>query len=161
MSSSEPTSQTFYSQQSTKGHPVTKAQWAISYLKKAQVTSTPKKPRTSSHLYTRGAGSLYPVEPASGCSGGGLCEEVLISPWVPIHRALVLRRRSLSWPGVQLLASSCVCTMRVQCPWRPADSIRSPGPGVTDNCKWPCECWDQSPVFWESSQCPQSLSCHL
>ena len=32
-----------------------------------------------------------------------------------------------------------LCTVRMQCPWRPEDSVGSPGTGVTGSCEPPCK----------------------
>lgn len=40
-----------------------------------------------------------------------------------------------------------LCTMWVWYLQRPEDSIRSPGTGVTDSCKLPCEYWESNPCL--------------
>jgi hypothetical protein len=32
-----------------------------------------------------------------------------------------------------------------QCQWKPYESFRSPGTGVTGGCELPCECWEMNP----------------
>lgn len=42
-------------------------------------------------------------------------------------------------------ARVCVCTICVQCSWRPEDRFRASGPEFTDSCELLCVCWELNP----------------
>lgn len=41
----------------------------------------------------------------------------------------------------------CLCTMSVQCPWRPDEGTGSPGTGVTNVYELPCRYWEEQAVL--------------
>lgn len=50
-------------------------------------------------------------------------------------------------------ASVCLCTTRVQCPWRPEAGTISPGTGVLDGSEPTCDCWEPTWKLCKSSKC--------
>lgn len=63
----------------------------------------------------------------------------------PVHSFNTKKVPRLLYPGQ-------LC-MFVYAPMHAEEGVRSPKPGVTDDCEPPWGCWGENPVFWKNSQC--------